>query len=149
MTLSSRRNFAILLLAFSPVLAMAQVRVWQGTFTLLDPEPAGYPADFVFTSDLKWIIREEKIGSGTATLRLYRLSPEGYVPASKKPKLGDHILAFLLRLIPPVGPLRALKFKMPTPAVEKIFMESFNRAVEQYRARLDDSAAPACGSRRG
>lgn len=60
----------------------------QDTFTLLDPEPAGYPADFIFTSDLKWIVRVQKIGSGTATLHLYRLTPQGYVRASKKP-LGD------------------------------------------------------------
>jgi hypothetical protein len=60
----------------------------QGSFTLLDPEPADYPADFVFTSDLKWIVRVQKIGSGTSTLHLYRLTPLGYVRASKKP-LGD------------------------------------------------------------
>jgi hypothetical protein len=60
----------------------------QDAFTLLDPEPAGYPADFIFTSDLKWIVRVQKIGSGTATLHLYHLTPQGYVRASKKP-LGD------------------------------------------------------------
>ena len=60
----------------------------QGGLTLLDPEPADYPADFIFTNDLKWIIRTQKIGSGTATLHLYRLTPRGYVPASRKP-LGD------------------------------------------------------------
>ena len=60
----------------------------QGTFTLLDPEPAGYPADFIFTNDLKWIVRVQKIGSGTSTLHLYRLKPQGYLRASKKP-LGD------------------------------------------------------------
>ena len=60
----------------------------QDAFALLDPEPAGYPADFIFTNDLKWIVRVQKIGSGTATLYLYHLTPQGYVPASKKP-LGD------------------------------------------------------------
>ena len=73
-------------------------QVWvrrEGTFTLLDPEPAGYPTDFVFTNDLNWIVRLEKIGSGTATLRLYRLSPHGYVPASKKPKLGELAWAYM------------------------------------------------------
>ena len=60
----------------------------QGTFTLLDPEPAGYPADFIFTNDMKWIVRVQKIGSGTSTLHLYRLTPQGYVPATRKP-LGD------------------------------------------------------------
>jgi hypothetical protein len=57
----------------------------QGALTLLDPEPAGYPADFIFTNDLKWIVRVQKIGSGTSTLYLYRLTPQGYAPASKKP----------------------------------------------------------------
>jgi hypothetical protein len=66
----------------------------QGTFTLLDPEPAGYPADFLFTTDLKWIVREQKTGSGESTLYLYRLAPHGYVPANKKP-LGDLAWAFL------------------------------------------------------
>ena len=60
----------------------------QGAFTLLDPEPADYPAAFIFTNDLKWIVRVQKIGSGTSTLHLYRLTPHGYLPASRKP-LGD------------------------------------------------------------
>src|SRR5262245_11832329 len=30
-----------------------------GTFTLLDPEPADYPAEFSFTNNLKWIVREQ------------------------------------------------------------------------------------------
>jgi len=66
-------------------------RFWvrrQGAFTLLDPEPAGYPADFIFTNDLKWIVRVQKIGSGTSTLHLYGFTPQGNVRASKKP-LGD------------------------------------------------------------
>jgi hypothetical protein len=60
----------------------------QDTFTRLDPELADYPADFIFTKDLNWIIRVQKIGSGTSTLHLYRLTPQGYLPASKKP-LGE------------------------------------------------------------
>ena len=61
---------------------------WQDTFTLLDPEPALYGAHFLFTNDQRWIIREQKIGSGTSTLHLYRLTPQGYSRANKKP-LGD------------------------------------------------------------
>ena len=66
----------------------------QGTFTLLDPGPTDYPAAFRFTNDLKWIIRFQKTGSGESTLYLYRLAPQGYVPASKKP-LGDLAWAYL------------------------------------------------------
>ena len=61
---------------------------WQGTFRLLDREPAGYPAGFLFTNDLKWIVRNQKMGSGESTLYLYRRDPDGFVAASRKP-LGD------------------------------------------------------------
>src|SRR5690349_1127174 len=60
----------------------------EGAFTQLESEEAGYPADFIFTTDLKWIVREQKIGSGTSTLHLYRLTPQGYVRAGRKP-LGE------------------------------------------------------------
>src|SRR5262249_17045000 len=32
----------------------------QGAFTLLDSEPADYPAGFLFTNDLKWLVRAQK-----------------------------------------------------------------------------------------
>jgi hypothetical protein len=60
----------------------------QDSFTQLDPEPALYPADFIFTNDLKWIVRIQKIGSGTSTLHLYHLTPQGFSRGSRKP-LGD------------------------------------------------------------
>lgn len=66
----------------------------QGTFTQLDPEPAGYAANFVFTTDLQWIVRVQKIGSGTSTLHLYRFTSDGYVAASQKP-LGDLAWAYM------------------------------------------------------
>lgn len=65
----------------------------QGTFTQLGPED-DYAADFRFTNDLKWIVRIQKTGAGEATLYLYRLGPQGYVPASKAP-LGDLAWAYL------------------------------------------------------
>jgi hypothetical protein len=55
-----------------------------------------------------------------------------------RPTLGDRVLAVLLKLIPPIGPLKALRFKMPTPAVETLFMQSFDRSAKQYQARLKD-----------
>lgn len=55
-----------------------------------------------------------------------------------RPSVADHILAFVLRLIPPIGRLKALSFRMPTPDTEKLFMASFDRAVKQYGVRLRD-----------
>ena len=65
----------------------------QGAFTQLDPELADYPAGFRFTNDLKWLVRMQKTGSGESTLYLYRLGPQGFVPATKKP-LGDLAWAY-------------------------------------------------------
>ena len=55
-----------------------------------------------------------------------------------RPSLGDRTLAILLKLIPPIGPLRALQFRMPTAPVEKLFMQSFDRSLQQYQAKLQD-----------
>ena len=66
----------------------------EGTFTLLDPEPADYPAGFRFTQDSKWVVRMQKTGAGESTLYLYRLTPQGFVPATKKP-IGDLAWAYL------------------------------------------------------
>jgi hypothetical protein len=57
-----------------------------------------------------------------------------------RPTAGERILAFLLKLLPPIGPLRALRFKMPTPEVEKLFMESFTRCAGQYAAALENAS---------
>ncbi len=56
--------------------------------------------------------------------------------AYDRPSRGERLVAVLLRLLPPIGPLRALHFKMPTPVVEDLFAQSFSRAVKQYRPTL-------------
>jgi len=56
-----------------------------------------------------------------------------------RPTLGDRMLAVLVKLLPPIGPLRAVKLKMPTPAVEKLFMESFDRSAKQFSAKIDEA----------
>ena len=68
--------------------------VWQfwirreGTMTLLNAEPAGYPAGFRFTNDLHWLVRMQKTGAGYATLYLYKSGAKGFVPATRRP-IGD------------------------------------------------------------
>jgi hypothetical protein len=51
----------------------------------------------------------------------------------RSPGIGTRILAFLIRLIPKVGPFRALSFRMPTPEAEQLFMVSFNATIYDYR----------------
>ena len=57
----------------------------------------------------------------------------------QQPSASDKFLALLLKLIPPIGPLRYLRFKIPTPAVEQLFMASFNSAVQQYAIVLNET----------
>jgi hypothetical protein len=53
------------------------------------------------------------------------------------PSAHERMLAALLKLLPPIGPLKALRFKVPTPQVENLFTQSFDRSVAQYRATVN------------
>jgi hypothetical protein len=50
----------------------------------------------------------------------------------RKPGLGSRILAFFLRLIPKVGPFKAVNFKIPTQQTEDMYVKSVNDTVENY-----------------
>ncbi len=52
------------------------------------------------------------------------------------PGFGARVLAFVVRILPKVGPLKALAFQPPTQATEALFMKSVNKALEQYRGLL-------------
>jgi hypothetical protein len=54
------------------------------------------------------------------------------------PDTGTRVLAFIVRLLPKVGPLKALSLRLPTPMAELMFREGFNKAIEQYEVLLDD-----------
>ena len=54
----------------------------------------------------------------------------------EKPGISARIKAFLLRLVPKVGPFSALAFHPPTPAVEQLYMHSFNETLKHYRGML-------------
>ena len=53
-----------------------------------------------------------------------------------RPGFGSKVLAIVLRVLPKVGPLRALSVEIPTPDAEKLMMESFNTTVDRYKAAL-------------
>jgi hypothetical protein len=56
-----------------------------------------------------------------------------------RPRFLDHVVAFLLKLVPPIGPLSDLRFKTPDAKSESLFMESFDRTLDRYRALLRDA----------
>ena len=71
---------------------------------------------------------------------LYNLSRSSYEKdwgtEYRKPGAGTRLLTFLLEIVPKIGPFRALKIKVPTPEVEKMFMASFNATIVRCRALL-------------
>jgi hypothetical protein len=67
---------------------------------------------------------------------LYNLSRASYEKSwgttYQRPGWRSQCMAFLFRMVPRVGPFKALAFKKLTPATEKMFMASFNAAVDRY-----------------
>ena len=53
-----------------------------------------------------------------------------------KPSLWARFIGWLSRIVPKVGPFRALAFKVPTPEAEKLFLDSFARTKERYAQEL-------------
>jgi len=60
----------------------------------------------------------------------------------RRPGFGTRFLAFLLRLIPKVGPFRALAFKIPTTQTEDMYIKSVDKTVENYRTLLREVGDP-------
>ena len=57
-----------------------------------------------------------------------------------KPSRKERFIAFLLRIVPKIGPFKALAFKAPTPQSEGLFMKSFNATLDEYRQHLRETA---------
>ncbi|HZQ21229.1 MAG TPA: zinc dependent phospholipase C family protein [Terriglobales bacterium] len=60
----------------------------------------------------------------------------------RRPGLGTRILAFFLKIIPKVGPFKAVAFKTPTTQTEDLYIKSVNQTVENYRYLLRQSTDP-------
>ena len=56
----------------------------------------------------------------------------------QKPGFGARIMAVIFKIIPKIGPFKAIAFKMPNPDTETLYLKSVNSTVDQYRAKLHD-----------
>ncbi len=76
---------------------------------------------------------------------LYYLSRSNYEhewgTVYRKPGVGSRILAFFLRLIPKVGPFKAVNFKIPTQQTEDMYVKSVNDTVENYTHLLSHAGS--------
>lgn len=72
---------------------------------------------------------------------LYRLSRADYEKQwgrnYQRAGFGVRLLAVLLRVLPKVGPLKALDFNVPTPKTESLYFASINLTVDKYGALLN------------
>jgi Zinc dependent phospholipase C len=71
---------------------------------------------------------------------LYNLSRSNYEKSwgdtYEKPGIRSRLLAASFRVIPHIGPFKALAFKPLTPEAEKLYMASFNSTIDRYREYL-------------
>jgi hypothetical protein len=96
------------------------------------------------TTKVAWHLKRREIQHGdpseTKTKFVYHISNSGYRKewgdVYEKPDFFARFKAFTLYLVPQIGPFRALGYHPPTPAVEQIYMHSFNETLDHYRLLL-------------
>lgn len=73
---------------------------------------------------------------------LYHLSRTSYQKEWGKgyrtPGAGARFLSFLLKVVPKVGPFRAVAFKIPTTQTEDMYIKSIDQTVDHYGVLLTD-----------
>ena len=88
-----------------------------------------------------WNLKKDDIERATPGITekkfLYHLSRASYQKNWKEkyqePGFGTKFLAFIIRVIPKIGPFRTLTFRTPTPQTEKMFEDSFNHTITEYQ----------------
>jgi len=91
-----------------------------------------------------WVLKKDEIKktnpSANSRNFRYRMHRRDYKlefgKTHQKASFGDQILAFFIRILPKVGPLKALKFKDPGPQGEKLFIASFDSVLVKYAEAL-------------
>jgi hypothetical protein len=91
-----------------------------------------------------WQIRKQTIRtespSATRKKFIYNLSRSSYEKnwgsQYERPGIRSRFLVLVFRIVPPIGPFRALSFKRLTPETERMYMASFNSTVDRYRELL-------------
>jgi hypothetical protein len=91
-----------------------------------------------------WKLKEKELVTETPGMTkkkfLYNLSRSSYErewgTEYRRPGMGSRFMTWVLEIVPKTGPFKSLAFRPPTPAVEKLFMASFNATVDSYRALL-------------
>jgi len=91
-----------------------------------------------------WQIRSQEIRKDvpgvTRKKFLYNLSRSSYEKSwgatYQRPGIRSRLLATFFRIVPRVGPFKALAFRKLTPETEKLYMAGFNASIDRYRELL-------------
>jgi hypothetical protein len=92
-----------------------------------------------------WVIKKSDIKklNPTASSRSfhYKMKRKDYYleygKTRQKPGFKANMLALFIRVVPKVGPFKALRFKDPGPEAEKLFIKSFDTVLLYYSAELE------------
>ena len=96
-----------------------------------------------------WTLQKKQLLKGNPSLNrrkfVYNLSRASYRREWKEKYqdvgIGARVLAFVIRILPKVGPLKAAKPKPPTPQTATWFEDSFDRTLDAYRGLLAQAGA--------
>ncbi len=97
---------------------MTKVAVVQYQKELKQQDPGFVPRKFVYRVDRSAYRRE-------------------YGSEYQKPGPGAEVLAFFLRILPKIGPLKALKLKVPDAQSQQGFLKSMDTVVDHYSRYVD------------
>ena len=92
------------------------------------------------------IARKKEIVADTPNVNIrkfrYYLSRASYQKewgkGYRSPGFGTRVLAFFLKLMPKVGPFKALNFKIPTQQTEALYVASVDHTIENYKGLLTE-----------
>lgn len=90
---------------------------------------------------IAWSLKKEEILKNQPTVSrkqfLYNIKRASYEKewggTYERPGFGARFFAFLLRIMPRIGPFKGLAFKVPTAETEKMFEDSFDATVKRDR----------------
>jgi Zinc dependent phospholipase C len=93
---------------------------------------------------IAWTLKQSDIQKDQPSMTkrkfLYNLSRASYEKNwgkdYQKPTVFERFIALLVRILPKFGPLKVLQLRTPTPATETKFEDSFNNALDRYKAGL-------------
>ncbi len=93
-----------------------------------------------------WSLKKNEIEKATPGITgrkfIYKMKRANYYQEfgkdHKKPGLGAWFFSLAIRILPKVGPLKALRFKTPTPEVEKLYIQSFDTVLLHYTTYIKE-----------